>query len=421
MNPTDNPTEHPSGTRAAAPRTRPDILVSAPLLRGPEPVRLLLDPRTGARMELSPKVHFVLDRLDGVRTLDQIGEDYAARFGARLGEPQWRQLLGLFYGRRLLVGAEPPEAAAGSATPMESARGHWAEGRLRLVTDGHARFDVLRRLPSPARHRVVRGAAVAALGAALGTLLVGLVWRLPELTASAGALVHRPAMLLLVTVALWLSMALHEIGHALTARAVGATVGELGLRWRLPMVYLYCDVPDARFLPRRRQVAVAAAGALTNLVVLLPAYGVWLLLTRHGGSHPTLSAVLLSGTVVGLANLLPLPPLDGYRILEALLGTTRLAQETRAYVARAALRRRRGSGQGTSGYPRRAKRLYLGYAVLWTTVTAGLLLAVAATVSALTASPDRVLTATLTALAVAAPVALRVVRPARRRGQAVAR
>ncbi|WP_052442953.1 M50 family metallopeptidase [Streptacidiphilus neutrinimicus] len=408
-----NPTE----PRAAAPRTRPDILVSAPLLRGHEPVRLLLDPRTGARMELSPKVHFVLDRLDGVRTLEQIGEDYAARFGARLGEPQWRQLLGLFYGRRLLVGTETQLPASAAAVPAATppARGHWAEGRLRLVADGDARFDVLRHLPSPARHRVARGAAVLLLGAALCALLAGLAWRLPELTASARALGHRPAMFLLVAVALWFSMALHEVGHALTARAVGATVGELGVRWRLPMVYLYCDVPDARFLSRRRQVAVAAAGALTNLAVLLPAYGGWLLLTRHGGSHPTLSAVLLSGTVVGLANLLPLPPLDGYRILEAVLGTTRLAQETRRFVARSLPGRRPGTGPGAGGYPRRARRLYLGYAALWTVLTAGLLLAVAWAVFSLTPATERLLTAVLTMLATTALVTLRVVRPARHR------
>lgn len=411
---------NPIEPQGSPPRTRPDILVSAPLLRGHEPVRLLLDPRTGARMELSPKVHFVLDRLDGVRTLEQIGEDYATRFGARLGEPQWRQLLGLFYGRRLLVGTEPPQAPPTAPPATPPARGHWAEGRLRLVEDGHARFDVLRRMPSPARHKVARGTALLVLGAALAALLVGLVRWLPELASSAGELGHRPAMLPVVALALWFSMALHEVGHALTARAVGATVGELGVRWRLPMVYLYCEVPDARFLARRHQVAVAAAGALTNLAVLLPAYGGWLLLTVHGGSHPTLSAVLLAGTVVGLANLLPVPPLDGYRILETLLGTTRLAQETRTFLARA-LTGRRGNGGGAGGYPPRAKRLYLGYAALWTVVTAGLLLAAAWTVFALTPVGERLLAAALTVLAVTVLVALRVGRPARTRGQAADR
>lgn len=398
----------PAEPRTAAPRIRPDIRVSAPLLRGHEPVRLLLDPRTGAMMELSPKVHFVLDRLDGVRTLEQVAEDYAARFGARLGEPQWRQLLGLFHGRRLLVGTEPPTTPPDAPPDLPPARGHWTEGRLRLVAGGHARFDLLRHLPSRARHRVIRAAAVLLLGAALGALLAGLAWRLPELAASAGRLGHRPQMLALVAFALWVSMALHEVGHALAARAVGATVGELGVRWRLPMVYLYCEVPDVRFLPRRSQVAVAAAGAVTNLAVLLPVFSGWLLLARHGGSHPTLSATLLAGTAVGLANLLPLPPLDGYRILEALLSTTRLAQETRTYLVRALPGRGR-PGKGVGGYPRRAGRLYLGYAALWTAVTTGLLLVAARTVSTLTPPGERTWAATLTALVLGALIAVRVV------------
>ena len=351
----------------ARPQLRPDILVSRPLARGPVRIHLLLDQRTGARMEVAPKVHFVIDRLDGVRTLDEIGNDYAAHYGVRLGEPQWNQLMGLLYGRRLLVGAAPRTAPEPAARPRPSLR----EGRIGLVPDTPALIDRLHRATGFARRPLVLVPLLLLLVAQLAPIAV----HLSALSADTASLRHQPWELLAVVAAVWVSMALHELGHGLVGRAAGGNVTEIGVRWRLPMVYLYCEVEDVRFLAgRRHQVATAAAGALTNLAFLLPVSLVWLLLGQPTTAHPALGALLLIGAGAGLANLLPLPPLDGYRILEYLLGTSQLSSESRRFaglVARRLVRR----GPGVGAYPTRLRLVHGGYAVGWTLLTGALLLA----------------------------------------------
>jgi putative peptide zinc metalloprotease protein len=351
----------------ARPCLRSELRVSRPLLRGPARIRLLLDPATGTQMEIAAKVHFVMDRLDGVRTLDQIGDDYAAHFGTRLGEPQWRQLLGLLYGRRLLADTAPTPAPP--ALSSQLSRPTLLEGRTRLLQDTPALIERLHRATRLARSPFF----LVPLLLLLAAMLTGLALQLPALVHDTAELGHRPLALVAVVTAIWVSMALHELGHGLVGRAAGGTVSEIGVRWRLPMVYLYCDVDDVRFLRlRRQQLATAAAGVLVNLVVLLPAYLVLLLLGGGAQAHPGLGALLLLGSAAGLANLLPLPPLDGYRLLEYLLGTAQLSVESARFARLTALRLIR-RGPGIAAYPRRSRLVLGGYALVWTVLTSGLL------------------------------------------------
>ncbi|MYR04320.1 peptidase M50, partial [Streptomyces sp. SID6139] len=64
---------------------------------------------------------------------------------------------------------------------------------------------------------------------------------------------------------------------------------------------------------RARKVATACAGVLANLLFLVPFYVIWLVLPADAQARPAFGALLLLGVVTGLANLLPLAPLDGYR------------------------------------------------------------------------------------------------------------
>lgn len=127
----------------------------------------------------------------------------------------------------------------------------------------------------------------------------------------------------------FVSILVHELGHALTARAFGAAVaielnGLGGLtRWGLP---------DGELTPGRRAL-VAAAGSATGL-----AFGglVWLVgtqLTPAGG----LSDFILETTVRvnvfwGLLNWLPIRPLDGGHLVESLL--EKVAPDRAVVIAR---------------------------------------------------------------------------------------
>ncbi|WP_411102819.1 peptidase M50 [Streptomyces sp. cmx-4-9] len=340
----------PAGLLEARPALREGILLSPPLLNGPAVVHLVKDPVSGASFEIGPKEFFLVSRLDGSRSLGQIGAAYGEAFGRRLGEANWQQLLALLGSRRLLAGGPAPEAPA---RPQEPRSGTLLRGTLRLVADADAATARLHRVLRPALHPVVLG----------GLLLVCLVME-GVLAAAAGRLVRdlgwllaHPVPLLAVASLLWLSTALHEFAHGVAARHVGGTVGEIGLRWRLPVAIMYCTVDNYRYLGgRRRQLAVAAAGAFANLLFLLPFALWWAFLPEGDPTGRVLGALLLLGSAQALVNLLPLPPLDGYTMLGHGLRVTRLAPASSAY-----LRLRMRDRAAAAAYPARARRLYLAY------------------------------------------------------------
>ncbi len=353
---------------AARPRVCPDLVLGPSLLRGPARIHLLKDPRTGRRLEVGAKEHFLITRLDGTRSLEEIGRAYSHEFGTRLGEAQWGQLLRLLGARGLLDGGPAPTAPAPVPTPAEGPSG-FLSGHTRMVADAPALMDRLHRLTAldrrPALLAVLTALAVGVLAAVAASAAT--LWRQTAHTA------EQPVLLFAVGCVLWCSLALHELAHGLFARTWGGRVSEIGLRWILGATYLYCQVDDVQFLgSRARKVATACAGVLANLLFLVPFHVVWLVLPADAQARPAFGALLLLGVVTGLANLLPLAPLDGYRALGHALGVSGLAEGSRAFTAlaaRALLRR----GPGLGAYPLRLRLLYGGFALLTAVQTAALL------------------------------------------------
>ncbi|MGW4384151.1 peptidase M50 [Kitasatospora sp. NPDC004531] len=356
------------------PRIRPDLRIARPLRRGAVVVHLVHDPLCGRQLELGPKEHFIVARLDGTRTLAEVGAQYAEYFRARLGEPQWQQMMGLLYTRGLLADAPVPVPQA--ADPPRSTV---LNGRTRLVADAPALLDALHAATAFARRRAV----LAPLLALVAALLVAVAVQLPTLIDETRRLAENPVALFAVGTLLWTSLALHELAHGLVGRAHGGHIGEIGLRWRLPMTYLYCEVEDVRFFARRRdQIATAGAGAIANLVFLLPFYPAWALLPAHAQARPFLGALLLLGTAVALGNLLPLPPLDGYKALGYALDTLQLATESRRFAAVAARAAIRRDSAELRRYPTRLRLAYGGYALGCAALSAALLAAASALLAA---------------------------------------
>ncbi|MYS13674.1 M50 family metallopeptidase, partial [Streptomyces sp. SID4982] len=239
-------------------------------------------------------------------------------------------------------------SAAPPAGPERPPNGILA-GRTRMVSDAPALMDRLHRLTAPARRPAVLAVLIAlAVGVFVAVVAqAGTLWRQTEETA------EQPVLLFAIGCVLWCGLALHELAHGLFARAWGGRVTEIGLRWICFATYLYCEVEDVQFLGGRgRKVATACAGVFANLLFLVPFYPVWALLPDGAQARPALGALLLLGTVLGVANLLPLPPLDGYKALMHALGVTALSEGARTFAALAAraLFRR---GPGIAAYPAR--------------------------------------------------------------------
>ncbi|MFB8402736.1 peptidase M50 [Streptomyces sp. NPDC055912] len=343
-----------TAARAYRPALRPGVLLSPPLLRGPRTVHLVRHPVTGAAFEVGIKEHFLMARLDGTRNLDDLAPVYAERFGRRLGEENWNRLLGLLGTRGLLVGAPDP-APPPPAPPRPNS--FW-RGTRPMVADAEATTARLHRALRPLLHSAVQLPLLAAVFVLLGFL----AWRSGALLDGSAELVGQPFALMGVALFLWASITLHELAHGIAAQHYGGHVAEIGLRWRFPAALLYCTVDNYLFLPgRRAKLVIAGAGAYLNMLLLLP-FGVWwFLLSADAPERSPLAGVLVLGTIQALSNLVPLPPLDGYRMLGHAVGADHLAPETRTYLA---LRLRGAAGaDALAGYAVRARRIYTAYAL----------------------------------------------------------
>ncbi|NEB38976.1 site-2 protease family protein [Streptomyces sp. SID14515] len=366
----------PGSLASYRPELRPRVLLSDPLLDGAATVHLIKDAETGNSFKVGAKEHFLIARMDGERSLAEIGEAYAGEYGRRLADAHWQQLLALLGAKGLLAGApaqKAPAAAPGSApapAPVPERR-TLLRGTLPLVADADATTARLHR----ALGFLLAPWAMAPLLVLILAMEAVVIARSGELLLAVRELFGNPVLLTGTAVLLWVSTALHELAHGVVARHHGGRVAEIGLRWRLPAVIMYCTVDDYLYLgSRRHRIATAAAGAVMNLLFLLPFCALWLFAPLDSATHEAFAALLFLGSVQAFAMLVPLPPLDGYRIAGQLAGATGLAASAGVYL-RLALRR----APEAAAYPRRARIAYSAYVSVTVLVLA---LVVAAVVAA---------------------------------------
>ncbi len=114
-------------------------------------------------------------------------------------------------------------------------------------------------------------------------------------------------------VLLYLSVLLHEISHALAAKAYGMPVRSVELHFLGGVTEIAEEATTAV-----REAVVAVVGPLTSLAVGVVAY---LAVPLAPGGLPTFALQALAGAnfIIGVLNLLPGLPLDGGRVLRALI------------------------------------------------------------------------------------------------------
>lgn len=114
---------------------------------------------------------------------------------------------------------------------------------------------------------------------------------------------------LLLSVAVFASVVLHELGHALAALHYGVRTAHITL-------YPFGGIAALTEAPRsaREELVVALAGPAVNGVLAVAAMALWF---GFGGS--ALLAFAAMNLIMGLFNLLPAFPMDGGRVLRALL------------------------------------------------------------------------------------------------------
>lgn len=114
-------------------------------------------------------------------------------------------------------------------------------------------------------------------------------------------------------VLLYLSVLLHEASHAFMARHYGFRVPTITLHFLGGMTAI-----DGEARKPREEFMIAVVGPLTSLVVAAGALGLWFI-TPDGLLKLAVEGLFGANLVVGVLNLLPGLPLDGGRVLKAVV------------------------------------------------------------------------------------------------------
>lgn len=122
--------------------------------------------------------------------------------------------------------------------------------------------------------------------------------------------------------------AVHELGHAVTCRRVGAKPGFVGVLLLCGIPCPYCDVSDVwRHRSRWARGAVMAAGIYLELIIASVAVWVWMLAAEPGARLWAIHVITVCGVSTLLFNANPLVRYDGYHLLADLIDSVSLRRE----------------------------------------------------------------------------------------------
>lgn len=328
-------------TRPLKLRMRPDLIVSQQRL-GRRRVWQIKDPVALRYFHLEEPEYMILKTLSHRVSIDQIRRRFARRFAPRqLSRPELHAFLGRMFRAGLLVSDGPDQATALLARRRRERWQRRAQAASQLLAIRLPAFDaeaVLRRLDPLGR------AVFSPLGVALGIGLMaaagGLMIANHETVAARWPdidVLFRAGNLVWLALSLAVVKVLHELGHALLCRKLGARCREMGAFLLVFTPCLYCDVSDAWTLASRwRRMAITAAGIYVELLVAAAATLLW------WASWPGLFHTLCLNTMIVcsvgtvLLNGNPLLKYDAYYLLSDLVGVPNLWRESRHVLREAA-------------------------------------------------------------------------------------
>jgi putative peptide zinc metalloprotease protein len=307
---------------------------------------VLRDLDAGTIRRLSDADADLFGQLDGTHTTGELVA-YAERRLGPDGPTRLARLLADLADRGLLAGVDAPPAAparrllrprvwtvarAGDAIDALYRRGGWA-------------------LVSPAA--VWSIAAITLAGVVTFAYLIAARYGTPFVVAQRiglGALVFLVGRLAIV--------GLHELAHGLVLASFGRRVEHAGFKLLLVFPYAFVDTSQAWLEPRRRRIAVSAAGPAADLA-LGALFALGCLTAPAGAMRDILFQLAFAAYVGACFNLNPFLDRDGYQILVDVL-----RERAREQLAR------RLAGRGSAADSRLLAR-YSALALGWSVVAAG--------------------------------------------------
>ncbi len=269
---------------------------------------VLKDAHTGKFLRLSDNDAWVFEQLDGSHSLIELIAMCEQRYGPP-GPARLARLLSDLSERGFLAGVA-------SSTPSgEAPLGFWRKlfkPREKVFTGLGPKVEAIYRgggwvlFTRQVRYLI---AALVVVGLATFVYLIAGRYGTPFVVASKfgwGGLVFLFGRFAVVAV--------HELAHALTMASFGRRVERAGLKLVAIFPYAFVDTSEAWFEPRRRRIAVSAAGPVSDFS-LGAVFALCALLLPDGTVRDIFFNLAFAAYVGGFFNLNPFIERDGYHML----------------------------------------------------------------------------------------------------------
>src|SRR4051794_5367724 len=315
---------------------------------------VLRDLKTDRFLRLSDKDAAVFERLDGSLSLVELVGWAEQRFGAN-GPARVARLLSDLGERGFLAGVSGGESMA----EQQPSRLQRIFKPREKVVPGVGPF--MQRLYRRGGWMLFTTPALIAIGVlAVGGLcafvaLIALRYGTPFVVADKfhwGGIVFLFGRFLVVAV--------HETAHGLTMASFGRRIERAGLKLVAIFPYAFVDTSEAWFEPRRRRIAISAAGPVSDFSVAA-VFALCALALPGGTIRDICFNLAFAGYVGGFFNLNPFIERDGYHMLVDILGEPGLRRRAKEQLAR----RLSGAGDSTDSPVLARYSLFgLGWSVL---------------------------------------------------------
>jgi len=285
---------------------------------------------------LNPPAHYLVGLMDGRRTLQELWDAAAQRFGDQAPtQDEVIQLLGQLHAADLVQSEGAPDVDELLRRARRTRNRTLMAKLLAPLAIKVPLFDPDRMLERWLPwFRPLFGPAGALLWLALvgwGAFSAAQHWN--ELTQDIGNRVLAPENLLVLGLVFPLLKAAHEFGHACAVKAWGGEVHEMGVMFLVMMPVPYVDASAASaFAQRRQRVIVGAAGMAVELCIASAALLFWLDMQPGLPRAVLFNVMLIAGVSTVLFNANPLLRFDGYYILSDLIDIPNLRQRAQQYL-----------------------------------------------------------------------------------------
>jgi putative peptide zinc metalloprotease protein len=358
-----------STTRGVTLRRRGDLVVNRQVYQG-QAWWVVKDPISLHYFRFRPEEYALLEMLDGRTSLDQLKEQFEARFPPRrITVDELSRFIATLHRSGLVIGDRPGQGPQLFERRRQRIWREWMAWLSNIMSMRFRGIDpdrILERLDPWFGWLFAPPAIAAALVFVASAVLLVLVnfdtfrAKLPEFHQFFAA-----GNWLYLAAALGVTKILHEFGHGLSCKHYGGECHEMGVMLLVFTPCLYCDVSDSWMLPNKwKRAAIGAAGMYVEVIIASIATYLW------WNSHPgvfnklCLDVMFVSSVSTILFNANPLLRYDGYYILSDVLEIPNLRQKANTILGRLASRWCLGIKQQDDPFlPQRNFGLFALYAV----------------------------------------------------------